>query len=337
MKKALLILLLLTATLSHRSVGQDPYFSQFYNSPLTINPALTGISFGNVRVGVHYRNHLSSIDPFQTYAFSFDMSLFEKNKNNNFGGVGLVVMNDESGVGLKNLKSMLSFAYHKSIGSNQNQYISLGAQAGIDQTNLGLSSLSTQNQWVSGNGYNPDLPQGGDYADENIINLDFQAGVLWYAFLSKKSTVFAGGSVFHITEPNQSLTNGDSKLSRRYVLHTGGKFGVSKRVSIVPNFVFMQQNSFNVINTGVFAEYDLSTKYENKIFSIGGWVRNLDAVIVTTGFEFKNVSIGLSYDMILSELKDYARNGGFEISLVYTFRKNISNNAKLRSNPSPKL
>ena len=44
------------------SMGQDLHFSQFYNSPLTTNPANTGfIPDADYRIGVNYRNQWSSI------------------------------------------------------------------------------------------------------------------------------------------------------------------------------------------------------------------------------------------------------------------------------------
>jgi hypothetical protein len=49
MKKLLLTLLLFTSIVSV-SLAQDPNFSQFFASPLTLNPALTGKFDGIFRV-----------------------------------------------------------------------------------------------------------------------------------------------------------------------------------------------------------------------------------------------------------------------------------------------
>ncbi|MGN6166347.1 MAG: type IX secretion system membrane protein PorP/SprF, partial [Flavisolibacter sp.] len=41
--------------------GQDLHFSQFFNSPLTTNPANTGfIPDGDFRLGINYRDQWSS-------------------------------------------------------------------------------------------------------------------------------------------------------------------------------------------------------------------------------------------------------------------------------------
>lgn len=317
--------------------GQDPFFSQFYNAPLTLNPALTGISYGNIQVTTNYRNHLSTFDPFETYAFSLNMSLLENKLNNDFAGLGVLMVNDISGIGLRNLKAMLSMAYHKSLSPSGNHFLTFGFQGGIDQTNLDFGNLSTQAQWIDGSGIDQSIGNGESLMGDNTVLLDFQAGLMWYSFLGDNTTLFSGAAIYHITEPEKSVIDENSKLSRRYVLHGGGKFAVGARVNIVPNLVFMQQNKSNVINTGLLLEYNLAPNNQNQIVTAGAWLRNTDAVIANIGFEFKNFQLGLSYDLIISDLRSVTNRGGFEISLNYNFRKSISTATRLMSNPNPRL
>ena len=58
--------------------AQDIHFSQFYMSPLNLNPALTGIMNCNMRVSSNYRNQWSSVlkaDAFKTYNVSYDQKI----------------------------------------------------------------------------------------------------------------------------------------------------------------------------------------------------------------------------------------------------------------------
>ena len=51
------------------ATAQDLHFSQFFNAPLTVNPANTGfIPDADYRLGAHYRNQWSSIlaKPYKT-------------------------------------------------------------------------------------------------------------------------------------------------------------------------------------------------------------------------------------------------------------------------------
>ncbi len=61
MKKIVYFFLLLTLAMGS-AMGQDPGFSQFFASPLTLNPALTGKFNGVVRVAGNYRNQWPAIN-----------------------------------------------------------------------------------------------------------------------------------------------------------------------------------------------------------------------------------------------------------------------------------
>ena len=69
--------------------GQDIHFSQFNNTPLIINPALTGVFNGNHRVFLNYKDQWRSIGaPYKTYAISYDVVLFKekwKNSDDTYG------------------------------------------------------------------------------------------------------------------------------------------------------------------------------------------------------------------------------------------------------------
>ncbi|RMG95844.1 MAG: type IX secretion system membrane protein PorP/SprF, partial [Chloroflexi bacterium] len=110
--------------------GQDIHFSQFYFSPLTLNPALTGLSEGDYRIAGIYRNQWASVTtPYVTYSVSYDMRLLKEKLGNDLFGVGGMMFNDKSGDGhLTNLTLMASAAYHKLLG--EKHYLALGVQGG---------------------------------------------------------------------------------------------------------------------------------------------------------------------------------------------------------------
>src|SRR5436190_23901181 len=91
--------------------SQDFHFSQFYNSPLSLNPALTGIyDFGywgnDLRFVCNYRdqwrsipsNYLSTPVPFKTTSFSSDAKIRSaRYLDRDFIGVGIMFFSDKSG------------------------------------------------------------------------------------------------------------------------------------------------------------------------------------------------------------------------------------------------
>ena len=70
----------MAAFLPFISFSQDIHYSQFYSSPLTLNPALTGVNDCTYRIAAMYRNQWQSVtDPYQTPSISFDINnLFPK-------------------------------------------------------------------------------------------------------------------------------------------------------------------------------------------------------------------------------------------------------------------
>jgi hypothetical protein len=96
MRKVVSLLLLSLCLLS--TYAQDIHFSQYYASPLTLNPALTGKFDGLWRVNAIYRGQWfapKDLQPYSTVAGSVDFSLLKDKMKGNALGVGLLVINDQ--------------------------------------------------------------------------------------------------------------------------------------------------------------------------------------------------------------------------------------------------
>ncbi len=78
--------------------AQDIHFSQFYMSPLNLNPALTGVMNCNMRVVGNYRNQYASIlksNAFNTYSVSYDQKIPVGRYD--YFGVGGTLWGDKAG------------------------------------------------------------------------------------------------------------------------------------------------------------------------------------------------------------------------------------------------
>src|SRR3979411_2866807 len=109
--------------------AQDPGFSQFFASPLTLNPALTGKFNGVVRVAGNYRNQWPSINnAFITSTISVDAPIFRKQlPENDTWGLGLMAMTDKTASGALNSNYIsLSTAYHKSLDEDGYHQLGVG-------------------------------------------------------------------------------------------------------------------------------------------------------------------------------------------------------------------
>src|SRR5947208_5817866 len=98
--------------------GQDPHFSQFFASPLTLNPALTGKFDGNLRVTGNYRNQWPTINrAFTTTTVSVDFPIMRNHiSSTDTWGVGFMGYSDQSAnSALKFNYLSVSTAFHKSL------------------------------------------------------------------------------------------------------------------------------------------------------------------------------------------------------------------------------
>ena len=76
MMKKSAIILFLVGVMSFNA--QDLHFTQFYNTPMKLNPANTGAFKGDLRVISNYRNQWSSIEsPYKTFGFSVDLPILK--------------------------------------------------------------------------------------------------------------------------------------------------------------------------------------------------------------------------------------------------------------------
>src|SRR5882672_2541949 len=113
--KRLLVTLILFVGLANVSTAQDPNFSQFFASPMTLNPALTGKFDGVYRVAGNYRNQWPSINnAYVTMTASFDMPIMKSRiPENDVFGIGFMGYSDKAGDGVLNSTYYaLSAAYH---------------------------------------------------------------------------------------------------------------------------------------------------------------------------------------------------------------------------------
>jgi len=304
--------------------AQDPQFSQFYATPLYLNPAFAGAS-QLTRVGANYRNQWPSLDAnFVSYSAWGDHYFDEKNS-----GVGLYVGRDQATVsGLNSTLVAGQYAYQLSLS---NLYtLRAGFQAGYTFRNVDFS------KFIFGDQINPDgtIDPTAESFDAGAVNnfFDIGAGLMLYS-----GRAWLGFSAFHLNQPNQSLIGEASPLPRKYSTHIGYKFYLTEGTigeglfsrpqerSIAPTAQYKFQGKFDQLDLGVYVTY------EPIIFGI--WYRGLpvksvdgasnnEAIVFLVGLSKKTkkeiLNIGYSFDVTLSNLG--AQSGGaHEFSIAYAW------------------
>ena len=313
--------------LAGNAFSQDIHFTQFYASPLTLNPALTGKMFGDYRLSAIYRGQYKSFTDgdytaYATPAASFDIPFVFGKKRTNAIGAGILFVNDiTNNKRLNTLQLQVSVAYHKALDKDRDHQMSIGLQGGIRQTNVKVSEFRFGNQIIDGV-YDPTLPTDNiSDADASKTIPDINTGFFYSGRLFNDFTLFTGFSLFHLGEPNQSIfQNRESKLPMRYVVHGGVDWKITERFSLLPGVIFMSQAEAREINFGTNVGFEVSqTPNKEAALYLGVWHRWDDAISPMLAVELlKRFRIGASYDISTSAIADATdRKGGFEISVLY--------------------
>jgi type IX secretion system PorP/SprF family membrane protein len=332
MKKTTLLLLSLCLMLTSVAVqAQDIHFSQFYMSPLNLNPAMTGVMNCNHRIVANYRNQWASIlknNAYNTYSVSYDQKLPVGRYD--YFGVGGTLWGDKAGTSeFATLQARLSGSYAKKMGGYRRKahYLVVGADAGVSQRSINSQAL----QWPSQNNngvYDPMAGAPEDIADPNFLFMDLSAGLLWFSVFNEDNNFYFGGAFSHLNRANVSFDGENIPLYSKFTFHAGGEFMVAPRFGLVPGVVtFFQGPSFQV-NAGNSFKFMLgNSRRYNQAFQIGAWARVsnklesgklMDALILSTRFDYENFTLGFSYDVNTSNLHAASNyNGAFEFSLVY--------------------
>lgn len=306
-------------------VAQDYKFNQFYNSPLNLNPALTGKLKGLYRLTANYRVQSSPVSnpaPYSTLSAAADFGLLQSKLSGDILGIGIIASADnQAGGALKTNDIMASIAYHKSFGYSNEHYLSAGFQFGIKSRRLDISQLFFESQFNSTlNGFDLTLPNLENFDKASYTALNMHAGIFWSSNFSKKISAYAGGSMFNLIKPKDSFFSSDSERAIKLHTHGGLVYTVSDRIMINPNGIFMMQQNINDWVAGSTFSYGLAGKknpFETSVF-LGAWYEGTGAIIGSAGVQIKGIQFTVSYDRTISDLSN-ANNGfgAFEASIIY--------------------
>ena len=314
--------------------GQDIHFSQFYMSPLNLNPAMTGVMNCNVRIATNYRNQWASVlrsHSFRTYSVSYDQRIPVGRYD--YFGVGGTFWGDRAGEGnFATLTGKLSGSYSKQISGGRKKagYLVVGAEAGLAQRSIDFLNLRWGTQHDGEGGFDPTLPSQEDkFNRDNFLFADMAAGILYFHRNGNKN-LYIGGAFHHLNRANQSFdTETEDLIFSRFTIHGGGEFPTSSgKMGILPGFIVMRQGPSFQINAGTSLRFMLDQSKDNyQAFQLGLWGRVAnklengyltDAIIASTRFDFNDLSLAFSYDINVSQLKPASNSQGtFEFSLIY--------------------
>jgi type IX secretion system PorP/SprF family membrane protein len=307
------ILVFICALLVVSSVrAQDHIYSQFYNAPNYLNPALTGQFEGDFRINMIYRSQWTSIPgPLNYYTLSADLKVDRLN-----GGLGLMVTKSSEGDAYLN-KTNLSASYSYSV-SFENSALYFGLQAGVTNRKIDADKLVFLDQ-LGAEGIIPGQATNASIAQfSNKMFFDAGAGIN-----AVIGNFMMGVSGQHLNRPNETLTGVTSLLAPRYNAYASFLYSFNENFEdsplLIPSVVLYRQEGISSFSAGM--------QYKYKSVNVGLWYRGdgrqNDAVVVSLIFDLftsdsaGKTRFGLSHDATTSKLGYPSTAGTTEGALSY--------------------
>ena len=334
-KKCLLLICALVIGTSTLVKAQDFMFTQSFAFPLELNPALTGAYDGSFRVSGIYRSQWGGLleNPWKTFGVSGDLRFdLSKKNHDDFIGAGVAFVSDRvpdfdfNTMGIK-----MSGAFHKSLDSRNNQYLSGGMYFGLMQRNVNIQALSFDDQFNGLDGYTNSTLE--NLPVNNFAYFDLGLGLNYAVKASETTHLAIGGSVAHVNQPSASFSvrspeitePTDVPLYMRWAVYTAATFTLDRNVSIMPRILVAGQDKALMSNIGANVRFTMN-KYDTNALQLGTGVQlakdlgniGLNTIYLFAGVEFGRALVGLSYDFNMDDLANEGRGQGiFELSVSY--------------------
>lgn len=324
MKKTRLYLLITIMMVTVMAVkGQDPLFTQFYNNSMYYNPAAVGLNPG-LRANFTVRDQWPNL-PADLRSYTFAMDFAERSIPGS-GGMGLIVMNDNSGTGYMKTSSV-GLSTSVRIPIQENMVSQVGITTSFVQKRLNWDNLVFTDQLspVYGNIYESSF-QSPD--NDGVFYPDFSVGGM-FRFTESSNSFSAiqgtfGLAVHHLFRPDESFLGLTSPLPRKLVI-TGDlvlEMNGSSREKLYfqkqaatnkntfkfnPGFIYESQADFQTYAVGV-------NILKSSIYT-GVWFRNRTSelaksndLIFMLGLNAQlspqtRMKINYSYDFVLTEVR----------------------------------
>lgn len=286
--------------------AQDPFFTQAFNSPLSLNPATAGTGEMDLRFTATYKRHWINVPSNMQYA-AVGVDRYIKNLH---GGVGLLLTNSKEGY-INKTSMHAIYSYGLCLA---NARLHLGLKAGMANRNVNYNKLYFSDQ-IDNTGVIPGSVSAADRPlNNNKYFADFGAGFLLYY----GDSWMIGGGANHINQPDESLTsNIYSRLPIQWFGYVRYKLDLDENGDryFLPSMMYYQQAKSNA--------FSLGCEYKDARVGIGLWYRgnvnfqNSDAFAVTLSLDLFDRStndvsrarVGVSYDATVGQL-GFSRSAG---------------------------
>lgn len=315
---------------SQMLLAQDIHFSQFYHSPLSLSPALTGVSKGEIRINGIYRSQWNAANsPYKTFLAGADKKFYTGVHPDWWFSAGINLFNDRAGDGnLSTTAVNLSGSYTRIL--SRDNFLTLGASAGFGQRRFDFNEYTFDNQW-NGDIFDPDRATNENFNNTNNGFPTFGLGFNWRGQQAKhsrrpRSKMDLGAGAFHLNTPDQGFKNDKSDLPVRLSMYILPTIQITQKGDIVGSGTFQKQGEYTEILAGAAYRHHLSTKKAKELALQLGFSARFnsigDALVPAAELHYRNLMVGFSWDLNISDFSTATnRNGGPELAVRYIIYK----------------
>ena len=335
--------------------AQDFHNSFIQFAPMTLNPALTGGFYGNLRANAIVRDQGRSTagggDEFQDFSIGLDYNFDWGLTKDDWVSAGInFSRSGAAGVGnFRRQFSGISAAYHLAFGKKSDKVFTLGVRYGNYTTgfrNVNVSDYEDPEtvfgnnstdlaQWLDsqfGQGIDPRTKETGDYMVGLMLDLP----------VGKKSDVRIGIASDHLLQPRLSVTVDTSgiggnppptfeeNLNRRFNAFVFLYTDINKKLTFNPNLLIQRSDvTTNVLFQALFNYVYSQEKQIGFVFGLGARFANSFDIPIYAALDMKDLRVGLSYDTNISGLRpSNGTFGALELGVTKIFNWNKKTEVK---------
>lgn len=291
--------------------AQDPIYSQYYTSPMTVNPAFSGTTNAPLISSAFRLQWPGFSNAYRTFSASYSQ-YFKRQKS----GIGFLALADNAGDGiLTNTRVSGFYSYRLQI--DQNTFLQSGIEFTGIQSRLDWDKLLFEDQIDPVDG--PINPGGSpipssERRPNELTKTYFDMG---FGMLLSGPTYYLAVGLRHLNTPNVGFLEesgpdpSNVPILYNFMAGTEVKIDRSGKLLFSPNILFALQGNLYQLNAGGHLKMDR--------ISTGIYYRhagkNPDALQLHIGFEQEIFRIGYSYDFTISQLAGLS-GGSHELSLI---------------------
>lgn len=307
-------------------VAQDIHYTQFFNTPLTLNPALTGLTRGDYRIGAAYRGQWTDTSRtlYSAPSLFFDMPIHILNDAIGIGGIlKSDIVNTNS---LRAFTGCLSVSYIKALGKKNTHQLSGGIQLGYSNKFINATELPFTTQFI-GNTHIPTPVNSVNFTATSLSSFSVNAGVLWFGRIDQRISMYAGGSIYNVFSAQAEPASLATQRFLKWNVHTGIDITLGRIVHLLPSFLFNMQPNADELLPGLSIAYDITpaaTLTLGSILHTHNFYKkyaNINSAALYSSFDFKGFKLGVSYDFPISKTQ---KLGAIEITAIYIGKKKNS-------------